>query len=77
MTQISIRELHLRTGEWVRKAAGLGEVIVLDRGRPVAKLLPTESQPATPFSQRTLVPGFASLPKTAGNSSTYLEDERR
>ena len=40
MKQIGIRELHLKTGEWVRSVA-LGEgVVITDRGRPVASLLP-------------------------------------
>lgn len=37
---ISIRELHLDTGRWVRQAAASGPVVVSDRGRPIATLQP-------------------------------------
>jgi antitoxin (DNA-binding transcriptional repressor) of toxin-antitoxin stability system len=42
MTIISIRELHLETGRWVRRAAAGEAVIVTDRGRRVASLAPFE-----------------------------------
>ena len=38
MKTVTIRELHSRTGLWVRHAAAHGPVIVTDRGRPVAAL---------------------------------------
>jgi prevent-host-death family protein len=38
MKTISIRELHLETGRWVRHAASQGPVVVTDRGRRVAAL---------------------------------------
>ena len=40
MRTISIRELHLGTGHWVRHAAEHGPVIVTDRGGQVAALQP-------------------------------------
>jgi prevent-host-death family protein len=40
MKTISIRELHLNTGRWVRHAASRGPVVVTDRGRRVAALQP-------------------------------------
>jgi prevent-host-death family protein len=40
MKTISIRELHLKTGEWVRHAARRGPIVVTDRGRRVAALRP-------------------------------------
>ena len=33
MKTISIRELHLKTGRWVRHAASRGPIVVTDRGR--------------------------------------------
>lgn len=42
MRTISIRELHLKTGRWVRHAASQGPVIVTDRGRRVAALQPVD-----------------------------------
>ena len=38
MKRISISELHLETGRWVRHAARRGPIAVTDRGRPVATL---------------------------------------
>ena len=40
MKTISIRELHLQTGRWVRHAASRGPIVVTDRGRRVAALQP-------------------------------------
>jgi len=40
MTKISIRELHLETGQWVRRAANNEPVVITDRGTPVATLIP-------------------------------------
>jgi antitoxin (DNA-binding transcriptional repressor) of toxin-antitoxin stability system len=40
MKTISIRELHLETGRWVRLAASRGPIVVTDRGRRVAALQP-------------------------------------
>jgi prevent-host-death family protein len=40
MKTISIRELHLKTGQWVRHAASRGPIVVTDRGRRVAALQP-------------------------------------
>lgn len=44
MWTITIKELHARTGEWVRKAGEKGEITVTDRGHPVAVILPFPSQ---------------------------------
>jgi len=38
MKTISIRELHLKSGRWVRHAASRGPIAVTDRGRRVAAL---------------------------------------
>ncbi|MGH9415693.1 MAG: type II toxin-antitoxin system Phd/YefM family antitoxin [Terriglobales bacterium] len=40
MKIISIRELHLDTGRWVRHAVEVGPVVVTDRGRKLAALQP-------------------------------------
>jgi prevent-host-death family protein len=39
MKAISIRELHLATGRWVRRAEARDAVVITDRGRPVATLM--------------------------------------
>lgn len=42
MKTISIRQLHLETGRWVRHAATREPVVVTDRGRRIAALMPAE-----------------------------------
>jgi prevent-host-death family protein len=43
MKTISIRELHMKTGRWVRHAASQGPIVVTDRGRRVAALQPFDA----------------------------------
>jgi len=43
MKTISIRELHLNTGRWVRHAASRERIVVTDRGRRVAAIQPCDS----------------------------------
>jgi prevent-host-death family protein len=80
MKTISIRELHTRTGAWVRRAAQLGAITVTDRGRPVARLQAVgDSMPANPFRARRLRPGYARLRGTLGRGtdSTAIVSEGR
>ena len=48
MKKITIRELHQKTGWWVRQASE-GDVYVTERGRLVAKIVPALPFPAKPF----------------------------
>ncbi len=62
MRSISIKQLHDRTGHWVRRAHGEGEVIVTERGTPVARILPpSQAARANPFATRKLLRGVAKL----------------
>ena len=45
MKEISIRELHRRTGAWVRAARRYGSILVRDRNVPVARLVPVSEEP--------------------------------
>lgn len=45
MKEISIRELHRRTGAWVRAARTHGSILVRDRNVPVATLTPVADEP--------------------------------
>lgn len=80
MKTISIRELHERTGAWVRKAAELGAIVVTDRGKPLARLEAVpDSKPANPFRARRLRPGYARLRGTLGrgtDSTTIVSEDR-
>jgi prevent-host-death family protein len=62
MKSISIRELHEKTGEWVREAAEYGEITVTDRGKAVAKITPDAGRKAVPyFSNRRMTPAYRKL----------------
>lgn len=77
MRKITIRDLHIKTGEWVRKAASGDDVVITDRGRPVATLSALDERDlGTHFSQRRTLPEFEALPDIAGDSSTYVTEDR-
>ena len=78
METISIRDLHMHTGRWVRRAGMATEpVVISDRGRPVARLMPLEVSGRTNFADRVLVAGFEDLPQVAMDSARILEEDRR
>lgn len=53
MKTITIRQLHLETGRWVRHAATREAVVVTDRGRRIAALLPADTAAtASPLPDR-------------------------
>ncbi len=77
MRKISIRDLHIKTGEWVRRAASGDRFVVTDRGRPIASLSEfKEEDLGTPFSQRRLLPEFEALPGISGDSTRYVSEDR-
>ena len=58
--EISIRELHRRTGAWVRGARKYGAILVRDRNTAVAKLVPvTEEPPVNLFARWRPLKKFA------------------
>ena len=82
MKTISIRQLHEKTGEYVRQASEDGEIYVTDRGKTVAKIVPQqEAAPVPYFARRKLTPAFRKLMK-AGNlrggtdSTRIVSDDR-
>ncbi len=80
MTTISIKELHGRTGHWLRRVNEEREVIVTERGRPIARLLPAlEPAKTNPFLRRRLLPGVAPLLERplGGPSSTEIISDGR
>jgi antitoxin (DNA-binding transcriptional repressor) of toxin-antitoxin stability system len=82
MKVISIRELHEKTGEWIRQAAHYGVIRVTDRGQTVAKILPEkEPEAAFYFSQRKVSTGFQRLSQSGklskGTDSTTIISEDR
>jgi len=78
MKTLSIRELHAHTGKWVREAAASREpLIVLDRGRPTARLLPFAEDDSKSFAMRRSVKGFDQLPEITVDSGAFLEEDRK
>jgi prevent-host-death family protein len=78
MKTISIRELHLKTGEWVRRASAHKRVVITERGDPVATLIPFEqAHAATGFAARKLLPSFVKLPALGRHDSTKFISQDR
>ena len=80
MKTISIRELHERTGAWVRKAVELGAITVTERGKPLVRLeAVSDAKPVNSFRARRLLPGYARLRgKLSGgtDSATIISEDR-
>jgi len=80
MRPISIRELHEKTGEWVRRSEKLGPITVTDRGKAVARIVPVEVDAAVnPFAARKLRRGYRRLLGSlkGGTDSTQSVSEDR
>ena len=80
MTAISISELHEHTALWVSKATEQEPIVLTDKGRPVAKIVPLPAaKTANPFLTRKLLPGFAALQGKlyGGTDSTQIVSEMR
>ena len=77
MKAITVRELHMDTGKWVRRAADGAALVVTDRRQPIACMIPyTEDVVRTPFSKRRLVPGFDKLPRLEVDSTEAISEDR-
>ena len=75
MKTITIRELHLQTGRWVRHAAAHGPVVVTDRGRRVAALQPFDAGSARrPLPDREAV--IRKRSKIPVDSAVYVAEDR-
>lgn len=78
MKSVSIRELHTRTGHYVRRAA-TEPISVTDRGQTVARLVPATEPTGLSFANRRLRPGFRKLqarPLTGVDSGRLISEER-
>jgi len=65
MKTISIRQLHEKTGQWVRLVRRHGEIVVTDRGEAVARITPEAAGLERPyFARRVLLPAFRKLAST-------------
>ena len=82
MKTVSIRELHEKTGKWVRKVEQYGEIHVTDRGKTVAKIVPQAAESKEPyFARRKLTPAFRKMMESGklrgGTDSTQIISEDR
>ncbi len=82
METISIRELHARTGHWVRRANELGEIHVTDNGATIARILPQPKKAREPyFARMRYSPEFQKLQESGklsrGTDSTIIISEDR
>lgn len=79
MKSVSIRELHTRTGHYVR-AAARQPIAVTERGATIARLVPaTESSPPPRFKDRSLRPAFKRLlarPHLGTDSGQLISEDR-
>ena len=77
MKRVSIRDLHLHTGKWVRGVAEHRRIVITDRGRPVATIMPfDESETTATFSQRRQSKKFRDLGLVKGDSEVFIGEDR-
>ena len=63
MKSVSIRELHEKTCEWVRRSEKLDTITVTDRSKAVARIVPVEANAAVnSFAARKLRRGYCLSP---------------
>ena len=75
--RIRTRDLHMKTDAWVRRAARGEDVVVTDRGRSIARLLPfEETHTARPFRERRVLPEFHALPEVSGDATACVSEDR-
>ena len=82
MKQVSLRELHEKTGALIRDARRLGGLIVTDRGAPIARIEPVDARPApNPFLSRKVLPAYKRLLRSGrlgrGTDSTQIVSDDR
>lgn len=71
MKSVTIRQLHDETGRWVRAAAAAGELVVTERGKIVAKIVPAAGLPPRPyFARRKLTRAFRIAALSGGTDAT-------
>ena len=75
MKTVSVRDLHIRTSELVREAAGGAVIRIERRGEAVAELRPISKQ-----RSKAQIPDLSALwrrfPSVPGNSGRFLEEDR-
>ena len=75
MRTASVRDLHIRTSELVRDAAGGAVIVIARRGEPVAELRPVSKRTAKPRLP-DLGDVWLRFPPVPGDSGRFLEEDR-
>jgi prevent-host-death family protein len=77
MDTVNIRALHIKTGDMVRKAGKGYRVVITDRGKPVAALVPYKEEDfGVSFNERETLPDFDSLPEVSSDSTAFISEDR-
>ena len=67
----------MKTGERVRRAARGEGVVITERGRPVASLIPFhEGHAGRSFRERQVLPELDALPVVSGDATGYVSEDR-
>ena len=77
MVQIKHRDLHIKTGKWVRRAARGKSVVITELGFPMASLITfCEGDPILSFYEHQILPKFDALPEISGDATAYISEDR-
>jgi prevent-host-death family protein len=82
MRKTSIRELHIRTSEFVREAEQGGIIVIERRGEPVAELRPITASSRMPADKRARIFDsmrkiWARMPQVSDSTKIIEEDRDR
>lgn len=82
MRRTSVRELHIRTSEFVRQASEGSVIVIESRGKPVAELRPISLPPGpAPEVKKAIVASmkdlWEQLPATPDSTLAIEEDRDR
>ena len=74
MRKASVRDLHIRTSELVRDAAGGAVIVIERRGEPMAELRPIAKKKKVKLPCMTAL--WAKLPQLSGDSTDMISEDR-
>ena len=74
MGKASVRDLHIRTSELVRDAAGGAVIVIERRGEPVAELRPISKKKKVKLPLMTKL--WAKLPRLSSDSTDIISEDR-
>jgi antitoxin (DNA-binding transcriptional repressor) of toxin-antitoxin stability system len=74
MRKASVRDLHIRTSELIRDAAGGAVIVIERRGEPVAELRPVSKKKNVKLPYMTKL--WAKLPQLPDDSTDIISEDR-